>query len=86
MTAEVRHQAGRTLMVQANYRWSKWLDDESDTASSFWADNSQGSRGAQDASCLKCERGRSEFDIPKRLLHPLHGAQNTLKVTVYLIG
>jgi hypothetical protein len=54
------------LMVQANYRWSKWLDDESDTASSFWADNSQGSRGAQDASCLKCERGRSEFDIPKR--------------------
>jgi hypothetical protein len=53
-------------MVQANYRWSKWLDDESDTASSFWADNSQGSRGAQDASCLKCERGRSEFDIPKR--------------------
>ena len=66
MTAEVRHQAGRTLMVQANYRWSKWLDDESDTASSFWADNSQGSRGAQDASCLKCERGRSEFDIPKR--------------------
>jgi hypothetical protein len=66
MTAEIRHQASRTLMVQANYRWSKWFDDESDTASSFWADNSQGSRGAQDAACLKCERGRSEFDIPKR--------------------
>ena len=66
MTAEIRHQASKTLMVQANYRWSKWFDDESDTASSFFADNSQGSRGAQDASCLKCERGPSEFDIPKR--------------------
>jgi hypothetical protein len=66
MTAEIRHQASKTLMVQANYRWSKWFDDESDTASSFWADNSQGSRGAQDAACLKCERGPSEFDIPKR--------------------
>jgi hypothetical protein len=66
MTAEIRHQASRTLMVQANYRWSKWFDDESDTSSSFFSDNSQGGRGAQDASCLKCERGRSEFDIPKR--------------------
>jgi len=66
MTAEIRHQAGRTLSLHADYRWSKWFDDESDTASSFWADNSQGSRGAQDANCLKCERGRSEFDIPKR--------------------
>jgi len=42
MTAEIRHQASKTLMVQANYRWSKWFDDESDTASSFFADNSQG--------------------------------------------
>ncbi len=66
MTAEIRHQTGRTLMLQANYRWSKWLDDSSDTSSSFFSDNSQGGRGAQDNSCLKCEKGSSEFDIPRR--------------------
>jgi hypothetical protein len=66
MTAEIRHQMGNTFMLQANYRWSKWLDDSSDTSSSFFSDNSQGGRGAQDVNCLKCEKGLSEFDIPRR--------------------
>ncbi len=76
MTAELRHEMSQTLMLKANYRWSKWLDDSSDTASSFFADSSQGSRGAQNAACLKCERGRSEFDIPRRLTSSLVWSPN----------
>lgn len=45
MTAEIRHQMGNSLMLQANYRWSKWLDDSSDTSSSFFSDNSQAAAG-----------------------------------------
>ncbi|MEW6131038.1 MAG: carboxypeptidase regulatory-like domain-containing protein [Acidobacteriota bacterium] len=66
MTAEVRHNFARGFSLQANYRWSKWLDTSSDTSTGQFADNSEPGKGAQDVSCLKCERGRSLFDIPHR--------------------
>ena len=66
MTVEVRHRVGKGLTVQANYRWSKWLDDSSDTATSSFPDDTEVSKGAENANCLKCERGRSIFDIPQR--------------------
>jgi hypothetical protein len=52
--------------VQANYRWSKWLDTSSDTSTGQFADNSEPGKGAQNIDCLRCERGRSLFDIPHR--------------------
>jgi hypothetical protein len=65
-TAEVRRQVGSGLTVQANYRWSKWLDSSSDTIAGAFPDNANGTVGAQDSGCLKCERGLSEFDVPRR--------------------
>jgi len=66
MTAEVRHQIGGGLTLQANYRWSKWLDTSSDTSANFFTDNPEGAKGPEDTACLRCERGRSIFDIPRR--------------------
>jgi hypothetical protein len=66
LTAEVRHQWGRGLMLQANYRWSKWLDDSSDGSPGLFADNPELNPGAQNVDCLRCERGPSMFDIPHR--------------------
>jgi Carboxypeptidase regulatory-like domain len=65
-TSEIRHVFNGSLSLQANYRWSKWLDDGSDTSDGQFADNSTPGRGAQDASCLRCEYGKSLFDIPQR--------------------
>lgn len=65
-TAELRHNVGRSLNLQANYRWSKWLDTASDTSTGQFLDNDQPGKGAQDISCLRCERGLSMFDIPHR--------------------
>ena len=65
-TAEVRHNLSRGLTLQANYRWSKWLDDGSDTSTGQFLDNDQPGKGAENVDCLRCERGRSMFDIPHR--------------------
>lgn len=66
-TAEIRHSFSKSLSFQANYRWSKWLDNGSDTSDGQFADNSAPGRGAQDIACTRCEYGKSLFDIPKRL-------------------
>jgi len=66
LTAEVRHRWGNGLMLQANYRWSKWLDDSSDGSPGLFTDNPEFNPGAQNVDCLKCERGPSMFDIPHR--------------------
>jgi hypothetical protein len=66
MTAEVRHNFSKGFSLQSNYRWSKWLDTSSDTSTGQFADNSEPGKGAQNISCLRCERSRSLFDIPHR--------------------
>jgi hypothetical protein len=65
-TAEVRHQVATGFTLQANYRWSKWLDTSSDTNVGSFFDNGDGSVGAEDVDCLKCERALSEMDVPRR--------------------
>jgi hypothetical protein len=65
-TAELRRNFGQILNLQANYRWSKWIDSASDTSTGQFFDNDQPGKGAQDISCLRCERGLSMFDIPHR--------------------
>jgi hypothetical protein len=65
-TLEVRRNLSKQFSVQANYRWSKWLDTSSDTSTGQFADNSEPGKGAVDVDCLRCERGRSLFDIPHR--------------------
>jgi hypothetical protein len=65
-TAEVRRTLGRSLTLQANYRWSKWLDTASDTSTGQFLDNDEPGKGAENIDCLRCERGRSLFDIPHR--------------------
>jgi hypothetical protein len=66
MTAEVRSNFRNDLSIQANYRWSKWLDTSSDTSTGQFSDNSEPGKGAANIDCLKCERARSLFDIPHR--------------------
>jgi hypothetical protein len=66
MTAEVRREFANGFTVRANYRWSKWLDTQSDTSTGQFADNSEPGKGAANIDCLRCERGRSLFDIPHR--------------------
>jgi hypothetical protein len=65
-TAEVRRNLADGFSLQANYRWSRWLDTSSDTSTGQFQDNSEPGKGAQDASCLRCERAPSLFDIPHR--------------------
>jgi len=65
-TLEVRRNLSRQFSLQANYRWSKWLDTSSDTSTGQFADNSEPGKGAQNIDCLRCERGPSLFDIPHR--------------------
>ena len=65
-TAEVRRNLSKQFSLQANYRWSKWLDTSSDTSTGQFSDNSEPGKGAMDIDCLRCERGRSLFDIPHR--------------------
>jgi hypothetical protein len=66
LTAEIRHSFGKGFQLLANYRWSKWIDDGSDTSTGQFLDNDEPGKGAQDVNCLKCERGLSMFDIPHR--------------------
>lgn len=65
-TAELRHNVGAGLTLQANYRFSKWLDTSSDTSTGQFLDNAEPGKGAMNIDCLRCERGRSMFDIPHR--------------------
>jgi len=65
-TAEVRHSISNGLLLQANYRFSKWLDSGSDTQPGQFTDSSEPAKGTQDKDCLRCERGHSMFDIPHR--------------------
>jgi carboxypeptidase family protein/TonB-dependent receptor-like protein len=67
MTLEARRNLSKRFSLQANYRWSKWLDTSSDTSTGQFADNSEPGKGAVDVDCLRCERGPSLFDIPHRL-------------------
>ncbi len=66
MTVEVRRNLSKQFSLQANYRWSKWLDTSSDTSTGQFADNSEPGKGAVNIDCLRCERGLSLFDIPHR--------------------
>ncbi len=66
LTAELRHAFSKGLSLQMNYRWSKWLDDGSDTSTGQFADNSEPGKGAYNVNCLRCEYGPSLFDIPQR--------------------
>lgn len=65
-TAEVRHNMGHNLMILANYRFSKWLDTDSDTQPGQFTDASEPAKGAENFNCLRCERGHSMFDVPHR--------------------
>src|SRR5215213_7275206 len=65
-TFEIRKSFSRGFSLQANYRFSKWLDTSSDTSTGQFADNSEPGKGAQDIDCLRCEKARSLFDIPHR--------------------
>ena len=71
MTVEVRRNLSKQFSLQANYRWSKWLDTSSDTSTGQFADNSEPGKGAVNIDCLRCERGPSLFDIPHRFLAQL---------------
>jgi hypothetical protein len=66
MTLETRRNLSKRFSLQANYRWSKWLDTSSDTSTGQLADNSEPGKGAVNIDCLRCERGPSLFDIPHR--------------------
>jgi hypothetical protein len=66
MTFEARRNLSKRFSLQANYRWSKWLDTSSDTSTGQFADNSEPGKGAANIDCLRCERGPSLFDIPHR--------------------
>src|SRR5215204_3675663 len=65
-TVEIRKSFSRSFSLQANYRFSKWLDTSSDTSTGQFADNSEPGKGAQNIDCLACEKARSLFDIPHR--------------------
>ncbi len=77
MTLEVRRPMLRGLSLQVNYRWSKWLDNSSDTSTGQFADNAEPGKGAQDVSRLDLERSRSMFDIPHRFTGMLIWAPST---------
>lgn len=65
-TVELRKSFSKGFSIQTNYRISKWIDTSSDTSTGQFSDNSEPGKGAQDINCLKCERGLSMFDIPRR--------------------
>ena len=65
-TLEARRNLSKRFSIQANYRWSKWLDTSSDTSTGQFADNSEPGKGAVNIDCLRCEHGPSLFDIPHR--------------------
>jgi hypothetical protein len=65
-TSEIRREFANGLSLQANYRWSQWLDTASDTSTGQFQDNAEPGKGAQDIACLRCERAPSLFDVPHR--------------------
>lgn len=65
-TSEIRREFANGLSIQANYRWSRWLDTASDTSTGQFQDNAEPGKGAQDIACLRCERAPSLFDVPHR--------------------
>ena len=65
-TSEIRRELSGGLSLQANYRWSKWLDTSSDTSTGQFADNAEPGKGAMNIDCLRCEKAPSLFDIPHR--------------------
>ena len=65
-TSELRREFAKGFSVQANYRWSKWLDTSSDTSTGQFQDNAEPGKGAQDIACLRCEKAPSLFDVPHR--------------------
>lgn len=80
MTAEVRHRIGSGLLFLANYRWSKWLDDGSDTSPHLvTGDDPELNPGPENEACLRCERGHSMFDIPRRFTASLVWTPTLLK-------
>lgn len=78
-TAEIRHNVSQSLALQANYRFSKWLDTDSDTQPGQFTDSSEPAKGAEDVSCLRCERGHSMFDVPQRFTASVAWAPNPVK-------
>jgi hypothetical protein len=65
-TIELRRKFASGFSLQTNYRFSKWLDESSDTSTGQFTDNAEPGKGAQNIECLRCERGPSMFDIPHR--------------------
>ena len=70
-TSELRREFANGFSLQANYRWSRWLDTSSDTSTGQFQDNAEPGKGAQDIACLRCERAPSLFDVPHRFASSL---------------
>jgi hypothetical protein len=70
-TSEIRREFAGGFSLQANYRLSRWLDTSSDTSTGQFQDNAEPGKGAQDISCLRCERAPSLFDVPHRFASSL---------------
>jgi hypothetical protein len=66
-TTEIRRELSGGLSLQANYRWSTWIDTSSDTSTGQFQDNAEPGKGAANIDCLACERARSLFDVPHRV-------------------
>ena len=49
----MRREFADGFSLQANYRFSKWLDTSSDTSTGQFQDNSEPGKGAQDVDCLQ---------------------------------
>ncbi|WP_291988460.1 TonB-dependent receptor [Luteitalea sp.] len=85
-TSEIRREFVGGLSLSANYRWSKWLDTSSDTSTGQFQDNSEPGKGAQDASCLRCEKAPSLFDVPHRVAATVVWAPQTFANAGGLVG
>ena len=70
-TSELRREFANGFSLQANYRWSRWLDTASDTSTGQFQDNAEPGKGAQEIACLRCERAPSLFDVPHRFASSL---------------
>jgi hypothetical protein len=79
LIAQVQHKFSDTFSINANYRWSKWIDTSSDTSTGQFANNDEPGKGAEDAACLKCERGLSMFNVPRQLTFSLLWTPRLLK-------
>ena len=86
MTAELRRSFSDGFSLQANYRWSKWLDTSSDTSTGQFQDNAEPGKGAANIACLRCERARSLFDIPHRFSASFVWAPGFLRESRHLLA